>query len=176
MERVPSFQVADRILTLGSQRVIVADDLALLYGVSAKRLNEQVRRNPDRFPPDFMFTVSNQELAVLKPQFAASSWGGRRTALRVFTEHGALMAANVLNSPRAIEASIYVVRAFLKMREFASTHRDLGAKLDELERKFASHDKAISGIIETIRQMVSAPVPRKDQIGFVRSTDRRHKK
>ena len=87
----------------------------------------------------------------------------------MFTEHGALMAANVLNSSRAIEASIYVVRAFLKLREIAAHNNELGAKLDELERKLTSHDKAISGIVETIRRMVAEPVPTKERIGFVRS-------
>ena len=166
---VSGSQISGRIHIIAGQRVIVDSDLAALYGVSTKRLNEQVRRNIDRFPPDFMFTVSNQDIAILRSQFATSSWGGRRSRLRAFTEHGALMAANVLNSPRAIEVSIYVIRAFLRMREMAANHKELGAKLDELERKLTSHDRAIAGIVETIRQMVSMPDSKRDQIGFVRS-------
>src|SRR5258706_9944600 len=166
---VSGSQISGRIHIIAGQRVIVDSDLAALYGVSTKRLNEQVRRNIDRFPPDFMFTVSNQDIAILRSQFATSSWGGRRSRLRAFTEHGALMAANVLNSPRAIEVSIYVIRAFLRMREMAANHKELGAKLDELERKLTSHDRAIAGIVETIRQMVSMPDSKRDQISFVPS-------
>jgi hypothetical protein len=106
--------------------------------VETKRLNEQVRRNPERFPPDFMFQLKNQELAVLRSQLATSSaapaWGGRRYAPFAFTEHGALMAATVLNSPRAVEVSLYVVRAFVQLREVLASHKELAQRLAELEQ------------------------------------------
>ena len=98
-------------------RVIVDSDLALLYGVPAKRFNEQVRRNLKRFPPDFMFRLENQEFVILRSQIATSSWGGRRYLPFVFTEHGTIMAASILNSARAIEVSVYVVRAFVQILE-----------------------------------------------------------
>ena len=109
--------IASRIRTIRGQRVIVDSDLALLYGVPAKRFNEQVRRNLKRFPPDFMFRLENQEFVILRSQIATSSWGGRRYLPFVFTEHGTIMAASILNSARAIEVSVYVVRAFVQILE-----------------------------------------------------------
>ncbi len=100
-------------------------DLAALYGATTKRLNEQVARNPERFPSDFMFELINQEVAILKSQFATSSWGGKRKGPLAFTEHGALMAAMVLNSPRATEISVYVVRAFVELRDTLVAHKEL---------------------------------------------------
>jgi hypothetical protein len=109
--------IASRIRTIRGQRVMLDAELAHLYGVSAKRFNEQIRRNRGRFPPDFMFQLENQEFAILRSQIATSSWGGKRMPSFAFTEHGAIMAATVLNSPRTIEVSVYVVRAFVQMRE-----------------------------------------------------------
>ena len=167
-----SAQIAERILLVRGTKVILDSDLAALYGTTTKRLNEQVRRNAGRFPPDFMFPLSNQDLAHLRSQFATSSWGGRRYAPNVFTEHGALMAASVLNSPRAVEVSIFVVRAFVQQRELLSAHKELTRKLEALERKFTTHDEAIAGIVRTIRQMMAAPEGRKPPIGFVRPNDK----
>ncbi|MFN7549428.1 MAG: ORF6N domain-containing protein [Pseudomonadota bacterium] len=132
-----------RIATVRSQRVIVDADLAALYGVETKRFNEAVKRNLAKFPADFMFTLTAEEFAALWSQFATSNdqaatspgRGGRRHAPRVFTEHGALMAATILNSPRAVEVSVYVVRAFVRMRELAATHGDMAKRLDELKKK-----------------------------------------
>jgi len=109
--------IASCIRTIRGQRVIVDSDLALLYGVPAKRFNEQVRRNLKRFPPDFMFRLENQEFVILRSQIATSSWGGRRYLPFVFTEHGTIMAAGILKSARAIEVSVYVVRAFVQILE-----------------------------------------------------------
>ena len=154
-------------------------DLAALYGVTTKRLNEQVMRNLGRFPSDFMFQLTNQEVAILRSQFATSSlearrfaWGGRRYTPHAFTEHGALMAAMVLNSPRATEVSIYVVRAFVELRDTLVSHKELAKRLDELEsrleRKFTTHDQAIAGILDAIRQLMVPPEPtKKRRIGFV---------
>ena len=116
--------IASRIVVLRGQRVMLDADLAALYGVTTKRLNEQVRRNLERFPSDFMFQLTNQEVAILKSQFATSSWGGKRKRPLAFTEHGALMAAMVLNSPRATEVSVYVVRAFVELRDTSSRIRN----------------------------------------------------
>ena len=154
-------------------------DLAALYGVSAKRLNEQVRRNLERFPADFVFRLTNQELAILRSQFATSSsdarrlaWGGRRYAPHAFTEHGAIMAAMVLNSPRATEVSVYVVRAFVQLRDTLVAHKELAKRLDELdariERKLVTHDQTIAGILDAIRALMAPPEPAKRRrIGFM---------
>jgi hypothetical protein len=142
----PVERIASRIFIMRGQRVIIDSDLALLYGVQTRRLNEQVRRNLLRFPSDFMFQLTDQELARLMSQFATSKpgRGGVRKRPLAFTEHGALMAATVLNSPRAIEVSVFVVRVFVQMREGMAGHRELGKRLDELERKLGTHDRTIA--------------------------------
>jgi hypothetical protein len=164
-----------RILEVRGRRVILDSDLASLYGVSTRRLNEQVRRNPGRFPANFGFQLSRDEWDDLKSQFATSSWGGRRKLPYAFTEHGALMAASVLNSEHAIEVSVYVVEAFIAMREAAAHTRELARRLDELERslgaRLAHHDQAISEILGAIRALMT-PAPTKARpIGFVRPKD-----
>jgi hypothetical protein len=173
--------IASRIFVLRGQRVMLDADLAALYGVTTKRLNEQVRRNLERFPSDFMFQLTNQEVAILRSQFATSSsgarrlaWGGRRYTPRAFTEHGAIMAAMVLDSPRATEVSVYVVRAFVELRDTLVAHKELAKRLGELEsrleRKLATHDQAIAGILDAIRQLMTPPEPtKKRRIGFVQN-------
>jgi len=150
-------------------------DLAALYGVSTKRLNEQVRRNSERFPPDFVFQLTPEEHTTLRSQFATSNKaigrGGRRYLPYAFTEHGALMAANVLNSPRAVEVSVYVVRAFVRLREIITSNKELARKLDGLEKKLATHDQAIAVLIEILRQMMNPPAPKRRGIGFVIDTE-----
>ena len=152
--------------------ILLDSDLAELYGVTTRRLNEQVKRNTERFPQDFAFQLTKQELADLMSQNATSSsspgsHGGRRKLPLVFTEHGAIMAASVLNSPSAIEVSVFVVRAFVKLRELAMAHKDIGRKLDELERKVSGHDQAIAGLINAIRELMTPPEPKKKRsIGF----------
>ena len=169
--RVAVEAIASRIVTLRGQRVILDADLAALYGVPTKRLNEQVRRNVERFPVDFMFPLSEEEWAALRSQFATSKPGRgqhRKYLPYVFTEYGAIMAATVLNSSRAIEVSIYVVRAFVQLRELLTAHKDLAAKLGELERKLKGHDQAIAGILDAIRQLMTPPEPpKKRPIGFI---------
>jgi hypothetical protein len=144
------------------------NDLAALYGVSTKRFNEQIMRNKRRFPPDFMFKMTRGEYQNLRSQIATSrqTHGGRRYLPNLFTEHGAIMAASVLNSLNAIEMSIFVVRAFVRLREILSTHRQLAAKLSELERKLSTHDEQIVVLFEAIRQLMEEPVPEKRRIGF----------
>ncbi len=141
--------------------------LAGIYGVELKRLNEQVRRNADRFPADFAFRLDGQEFANLKSQIATSSaHGGRRKLPWVFTEHGAIMLASVLNSPVAIEASVRVVRAFVLMREQLAAHKVLAAKLNELEVRVAGHDQAIQDVFEAIRQLLVPEEKPHREIGF----------
>jgi len=172
---VPELQ--DRILTIRGERVILDSDLAEIYGVETKRLNEQVRRNAERFPSDFAFVLTPQEDANLKSQFATSSLhGGRRKVPRVFTEHGALMAANVLNSKRAVEMSVFVVRAFTKMRAALSDTSELARKLATLERevksRLDSHDAAIVEVMQRILDLIdppehpAPPPPPSRKIGF----------
>ena len=171
--------VASRILVIRGQKVMLDADLAELYGVTTKRLNEQTRRNLDRFPSDFVFQLTIQGLAGLRSHFATSrsglqqrAWGGRRYAPFAFTEHGVIMAAMVLKSARAIETSVYVVRAFVQQRDVLVANKELAKRLDELEsrieRKLNTHDQAISGILDVIRQLMASPEPpKKRRIGFV---------
>lgn len=170
---VPLENITQSILLSRGQKVLLDSDLARLYGVATKRFNEQVRRNIERFPDDFMFQLTAEELDLLRSQIATSKpgRGGRRYTPYVFTEHGALMAAMILNSPRAVEMSVYVVRAFVKLREMIASNQELARRLDDLEkrieRKLATHDQAITGIVKTIRQLMNPPESRKRSIGFI---------
>ena len=153
---------------LRDQRVIFDADLAELYGVSVKHLNQQIKRNSRRFPPDFLFQLSKREYENLRSQIvtSSSSHGGRRYLPLAFTEHGAVMAANVLNSARAIKMSIFVVRAFVRMREMLAANQQLLSKLSELEQRLESHDAEIQDLFDAIRQL-TAPLPAKhNRIGF----------
>ncbi|HEY6241132.1 MAG TPA: ORF6N domain-containing protein [Burkholderiales bacterium] len=164
-------------MVLRGQRVMLDADLAALYGVTIKRLNEQVKRNLERFPTDFMFKFSRGEWNSLRSQFATLKAGRgqhRKYLPYAFTEHGALMAAMVLNSPRATEVSVYVVRAFVELRDTLVAHKELAKRLDELEsrfqRKLGTHDQAIAGILDAIRQLMAPPEPNpKRRIGFVQN-------
>jgi hypothetical protein len=159
--------IETKILFIRGQKVMLDFDLAELYGVENRRLNEQVSRNRERFQEDFMFQLTTEEFVNLKSQFATSSWGGRRKLPYVFTEHGALMLGNVLKSERAVEVSIMIVRTFVHLRELVSSNNELSQKLDKLERKFAGHDRAISELINTIRQLMSPSASdKKRPIGF----------
>jgi len=171
---IPRANAAERITVIRGQKAILDSDLAALYGVSTKRLNEQVRRNPERFPPDFMFALSSQEWESLRSQFATLKTGRgqhRKFLPCVFTEHGALMAANVLNSTRAIEMSIFLVRTFVELRQAAGSHQELSKRLDQLEdrieRKLARHDHAIAEILSAIRSLMKPPGGSGRPIGFV---------
>jgi phage regulator Rha-like protein len=164
----PVFSVESRIFFLRHQRVILDTDLAELYGVPVRQLNQQVKRNADRFPPDFVFQLKAREQEVLRSQIVISKKrrGGRRYLPFAFTEHGAIMAATVLNSERAVQMSVFVVRAFVRLREMLATNRSLAAKLDELENRLDSHDSSIQELIEAIRElMIPEDLPR-SRIGF----------
>ena len=161
--------IAQCIRIVRGKRVLLDADLAAFYGVSTKRFNEQVRRNQSRFPADFMFSLSGEEFAALRSQFATSNIGrgGRRYAPYVFTEHGAIMAATLLNTPRATEISVHVVRAFIELRDLVAGNRAFAVKLGQLERKVASHDESIHDLIDSMRQLLAPADPPKRSIGFV---------
>jgi hypothetical protein len=162
--------VESKILTLRGQRVILDADLATLYGVSTSRFNEAVKRNKKRFPVDFAFQLEPDEFATLMSQNAISKnpgRGGRTKAPWVFTEHGAVMAANVLNSPKAVEMSVFVVRAFVKMREKLSATHELARRLAEIEKQLLVHDTALIDLYEQIRPLLLPPPdPTPKKIGF----------
>ena len=165
---VPLERIERRIFLIRSQKVMLDRDLAELYGVSTKRLNEQVKRNRDRFPEDFMFRLTLAEgRAVLasRSQFATLKRGQHlKYAPYAFTEHGAVMAANVLNSPTAVRASIQVVRAFVRLREILATHKELARKLEEMEKKYDAQFKVV---FAEIRKLMQPPaLPPKPPIGF----------
>jgi len=161
-------RIQQAILLIRGKRVMLDADLAKLYGVSTKRLNEQVKRNRDRFPQDFMFQLNPEEAEVLRSQIATSKEGrgGRRYLPFAFTEHGAIMLASVLNTPRAIEVSVFVVRAFVRLREILATHRNLANKLAESEGKIETHDEAIRSLVSAIRQLMAGPGRPPKKIGF----------
>jgi len=172
-ELQPESEIARAIHFVRGRRVILDHDLAAIYGVTTKRLNEQVKRNRARFPDDFMFRLDAKETAAMNwSQIATSSQKHRRVGNPpgAFTEHGAIMAATVLSSSRAIEMSLYVVRAFVKLREFLATNKELADKLIELEtrldKKLVGHDKAIASILAAIRHLMAPAAASKRGIGF----------
>ncbi|MCX6375053.1 MAG: ORF6N domain-containing protein [Armatimonadetes bacterium] len=171
---VPLDTIVQQILVLRGQRVILDADLARMYGVSTRQLNQQIKRNPHRFPDDFMFQLTENEKRELITNCDRFNRLKHSTSCPMaFTEHGALMAASVLNSPRAVEVSVYVVRAFVKMREMLATHAELSHKLAELESRVGSHDEDIAAIMEAIRQLLSPPDPAQRRIGFRAKEKRR---
>jgi ORF6N domain-containing protein len=171
----PIQPITQAILILRGHRVLLDSELASLYGVTTKRLNEQVKRNFERFPPDFMFRLTADEADSLRSQIATSNTlrtarGGRRSLPHAFTEHGAIQAANVLNSSRAVEMGIYVVRAFVQLRELLNSNKELARQFAQLEarlnRRLADHDKAIAAILSAIRELMNPPTPKRRGIGF----------
>lgn len=164
---LPTDAISSAIRGIRGQRVMLDADLAKLYGVETRTLIQAVKRNLDRFPADFMFQLTNHELANLRSQFVISSWGGRRTAPYAFTEQGVAMLSSVLRSPQAIAVNIEIMRAFVRLREWLATNKEMAAKLDELERKLSSHDQAIAGILNAIRELMKPPETKKRPIGFV---------
>ncbi|PYY11999.1 MAG: DNA-binding protein [Acidobacteria bacterium] len=163
---VPLEVIERRIYLMREHKVMLDSDLAELYEVTTKRLNEQVKRNRGRFPADFMFQLNLDESRHLRSQIATSKTGrgGRRYQPYVFTEHGALMLASVLNSEAAIHASIQIVRTFIRLRELLATHRELARKLEQMEKKYDSQFKAIFEVIEQL--MESPEDPERKPIGF----------
>ena len=167
---IPAERIEKAILLIRGQKVLLDRDLAELYEVPTKRLNEQVRRNLRRFPEDFMFQLSKEELENWRSQFATSNPTakmGLRRPPYAFTEQGVAMLSSVLNSDRAVEVNIAIMRAFVRLREIMSTHKDLARKLAELERKLGEHDEKFAVVFEAIRQLMAPPAaPKKPRIGF----------
>jgi len=150
-------------------KVIVDSDLADLYRVPTKAFNQGVKRNLKRFPKDFMFRLTGKEIRILRSQIVTSSWGGRRSPPYVSTEQGVAMLSSVLNSERAIQVNIAIMRAFIKLREILTTHRELAQKIEELERKYRQHDVKIQTVFDAIRELLQPPpVSSKRRIGFGR--------
>ena len=183
----PVARIESRILVIRSHKVMIDADLAELYGVETRVLNQAVKRNLDRFPTDFMFQLNADELAQWRSQIVISNPSARMGLRRspfAFTEHGALMAATVLSSSRAVEMSVYVVRAFVQLREVLATHKDLAAKLATLERQTQAlalkHDTLaqntrlqLTQVFEAIRELMVPPVPvKKRRIGFINDDDK----
>jgi hypothetical protein len=162
-ERVGQF-----ILIIRRQRVLLDEDLAALYGVETRSLVQAVKRNPERFPPDFMFELSAAEWAALRSQTVTSKpgRGGRRYAPCAFSEQGVAMLSSVLNSDRAIAVNIEIMRSFVRIRKLLEVDKSLARKFDRLERKLQSHDQAIVGILAAIRQLMNPAAPKRRGIGF----------
>lgn len=160
--------VESRNLFIRGQKILLDDDLAALYGVKVKRLNEQVKRNAHRFPDDFVFRLTPAEGKALRSQFATSKprRGGRRYTPFAFTEHGAIMAASVLNSPRAVQMSVFVVRAFVRLREMLASNRELAERVGELDKRLQTHDVAIRQILDAIKRLMQPPAKPRHSIGF----------
>jgi hypothetical protein len=166
-------RIASAIFVMRGQRVLPDSDLAALYGASTKRFNEQIRRNRKRFPADFMFKLTVAEAGSLRSQIATLKTGRgrhRKYLPYVFTEHGAIMAATILNNPHAIEMSVYVVRAFVQLRGLLASNQELSRRFAQLEsrldKRLAAHDETIAAILSAIRQLMHPPVPRRTPIGF----------
>ena len=162
--------IEHRIFSIRRQKVMVDSDLAELYNVETRTLIQAVKRNINRFPSDFMFQLNYQEVASLRSQIVTSKGerGGRRYMPYVFTEQGVAMLSSVLNSERAVQVNIAIMRAFVKLREMIASHKDLVKRLDELEKKY---DEQFRVVFEAIRQLMSPDVPKKGKIGFRREKD-----
>ncbi|MDT8394644.1 MAG: ORF6N domain-containing protein [Bacteroidales bacterium] len=173
---IPDEAIVNKIYLIRGQKVMLDHDIAVLYGVETRRLNEQVKRNHLRFPDSFMFKLTNDEYMHLKSQNATSSWGGRRKLPYAFTEHGILMLANVLKSERAIKVSIRLIEVFVKIREFFLSRRDIEIRLEKAEGSLEKHEGLILEILKYIRQIEKEKQEQRDQnnrtkIGFKTSKD-----
>jgi tetrahydromethanopterin S-methyltransferase subunit G len=165
-EIIPVERIEQRILYLRGQKVLLDRDLAVLYGVETRVLNQAVTRNADRFPGDFVFTLSRHEIGRIS-QFVTSSSGLKFSKqVRVFTAQGVAMLSSVLNSGRAVRVNIAIMRAFVKLRETLGTNRELARKFSELEKRVGKHDEKIDAILEAIRQLMGPPKKLRREIGF----------
>ncbi|HEY0655263.1 MAG TPA: ORF6N domain-containing protein [Chryseosolibacter sp.] len=163
--------VISKIYRIRDQKVMLDEDLAELYQVETRRLNEQVKRNLERFPEDFMFQLTVEEWENLMSQFATSSWGGRRKLPYVFTEHGVLMLSSVLSSDRAIQVNIQIMRVYSKLREVLMTNKDILAKLEKLENKVTNHDQDIKIVFDYLRELLNPKTEPMRKIGFKRKNE-----
>ena len=165
---IPIEVVSQKIFFIRGLKVMLDADLAELYAISTARLNEQVKRNKDRFPQDFMFQLNDDEFENLRSQIATSSWGGRRVLPYAFTEHGVAMLSSVLRSPRAVQMNILIVRAFIKIREILASNKDLAGKIEELQKEQKLQNKHINSIYSMLEKLISGPVKPSKPIGFSR--------
>lgn len=163
---VPVEVIVSKIVLLRQEKVLLDRDLAELYGVETKQLKRAVRRNINRFPSDFMFELSKDEFDNLRSHFGTSSWGGTRYRPMAFTEQGVSMLSSVLNSDRAIEVNITIMRAFVKLRRTLASHKNLARKLSELETQLKDHDEQIQVIFEAIKQLIEPEEKSLKKIGF----------
>ena len=152
-----------KIYFIRGKKVMFDKDLAALYGVETRNLNKAVARNLERFPSDFMFQLNEKEFKNLMFQFGTSSWGGTRKKPRVFSDYGILMLSSVLNSHRAIQVNIQIMRTFLKIKEFVLTHKDLQRKMEDMERRY---DAQFKSVFDTIREIIAPKIKPKKPIGF----------
>lgn len=174
LEVIAAPAIEKRIFLVRNRQVMLDEDLADLYGVETKRLVEQVKRNLDRFPEDFMFQLNGEETAALRSQIATSNIGrgGRRYAPYVFTEQGVAMLSSVLRSKRAVAVNIEIMRAFVEMRRIASSYAALEKRLKEIERGMGEHDDQLEQIFDALRQLMAPPPQPKHPVGFrVREPD-----
>ena len=162
---VPLKNLMNKIIFLRGQKVMLDRDLAKLYSVETKVLNQAVARNPERFPEDFMYQLTNKEFTILKSQFVTSSWGGRRYPPYAFTEQGIAMLSSVLHSERAINVNIAIMRAFVKLRELLLTNKEMNQKLQKIEAKY---DKQFRVVFEVLQQLMETPAKPRKEIGFKR--------
>ena len=160
---MPSEVIESKILLIRKQKVILDRDIASLYGVSTKQINQAVKRNLDRFPNDLMFQLTIEEFNNLKSQFVTSSWGGVRKLPHAFTEYGALMLASILRSKIATQVSLQIVRAFIRLRNLLATHKELAEKIEELEQKY---DYQFQCVFETFKKLLKQEENPKTSIGF----------
>lgn len=171
----PIDHITRSILVLRGQKVLIDSELAALYGVTTARLNQQVRRNRARFPADFLLELTARELANSRLHSATSSWGGRRSLPLAFTEHGAIMAATVLNSPHAVAMTVHLVRAFVKLRRMLVSNREISRKLAVLERSLGALDiktqQRFKEVYTLIRELAVPPAPKRRPIGFTANLD-----
>jgi hypothetical protein len=163
---LPDEVVIRKIYLIRDQKVMLDDDLAQLYRVETRRLNEQVKRNRARFPQDFMFQLTEAEWENLMSQNATSSWGGRRKLPYVFTEHGVLMLSSVLNSDRAIQVNIRIMRIYAKLREMLMTNKDILLKIEKLEKRVMKHDQDIKVVFEYLKELLNPKTEPMRRIGF----------
>jgi hypothetical protein len=165
---IPDEVVMSKIYVIRDQKVMLDEDLAELYGVETRRLNEQVRRNMDRFPEDFFFTLNEQEFADLKSQNATSSWGGRRKLPNAFTEHGVLMLSSVLHSKQAIQVNIQIMRIYTRIREMLLAHKDVFIRVEQVEKHLMKHDQKIELLFTYLSKFIDKEDQPRTEIGFKR--------
>lgn len=167
-------KILNRIYVIRGEKVMLDRDLAEMYGVETKVFNQSIKRNSERFPKDFMFTLSEKEWNNLRSQFVTSSWGGARYRPNVFTEQGVAMLSSILNSKTAIEVNIRIIRVFTKMREFALTHKEILLQLNKLEKEVKGNTKDIENIFLVLKELIEKqklPVIPKRKIGFRRNNE-----